>query len=609
MSVAGMSLEVERLIALFDHMALVLRAPDGLQFESSLSIKVMQGGVDCSIAFDQWIELDSAIVAPTKRGKSVSGALTGIPEGRRFLAALPREVAGHFKPEDPVEISPNGAHASQGISMKATPSVPADLTNGLGPALARSLIGSIPDDIAMILAADITVKPIDASEDSELEHIASAGNGLVVSGWIANLADRTIHITSEDLRTWLFKSSLKAVARPDVHTHLRQEKRLTSASNEHGFAFVMPHQPDKEQALYFVEVSPDGRDVIFHGPLQATPEQDEALALDLVSKTFGDIRSLPIEQVDRTYRLLLSPPKGEMRAQVFDFGPGLQTGKPLSSIIIPFYGDAFFLNCVHYLQRILDDSFELVLVVDDPRIWDEIYNGLSLRSHAIRVTTRLLRNFANYGYGGANNLGANLARGDVLFLMNSDILVKDAQGLVKAAETIRGRKQASRPELLIGFSLLYEDNTIQHVGIEFMRSSMAGDFFLADHPLKGLPFAFYKGDAVRHVPAVTGALMALSKDLFSKLGGFDPAFVRGDFEDADLCLRARRMGAEIQLHVHPGLYHLERQSVPAMGDADIQSAINYINCVEFNRRWAAELSRPKRVFKISGGQAPSGTGQ
>ena len=42
------------------------------------------------------------------------------------------------------------------------------------------------------------------------------------------------------------------------------------------------------------------------------------------------------------------------------------------SIVIPFYGDAFFVSAVFHLQRLLDDRFEVIIVVDDPRIWSQI---------------------------------------------------------------------------------------------------------------------------------------------------------------------------------------------------------------------------------------------
>ena len=70
---------------------------------------------------------------------------------------------------------------------------------------------------------------------------------------------------------------------------------------------------------------------------------------------------------------------------------------------------------------------------------------------------------------------------------------------------IRQRRRASKPELVAGFSLLYEDNTIQHIGMEFPRSSLMGDMYIADHPMKGLPFDFYEGETVRKAQAVTAA--------------------------------------------------------------------------------------------------------
>jgi GT2 family glycosyltransferase len=157
---------------------------------------------------------------------------------------------------------------------------------------------------------------------------------------------------------------------------------------------------------------------------------------------------------------------------------------------------------------------------------------------------------------------------------------------------IRARRQAQEPEAIIGFSLLFEDDTIQHIGMEFPRSPLVGDMRLADHPMKGLPSALFIGNEVRRVPAVTGALMALSSDLYRALGGFDAAYERGDFEDADLCLRAQQIGAEVWVHAEPGLYHLERQSIRAMGDTHLREAITYLNCLTFNARWDAHLSVP-----------------
>jgi GT2 family glycosyltransferase len=192
------------------------------------------------------------------------------------------------------------------------------------------------------------------------------------------------------------------------------------------------------------------------------------------------------------------------------------------------------------LQRVLGPGFELILVVDDPRIWPEVFGRLSGRHSSITLPTILLQCAQNYGYARANNLGPWQREVTVLFLMNSDVMVLDPTSLTEAADVIRSRRQTEAPDTIIGFSLLFEDDTIQHIGMEFPRSPLVGGMRLADHPMKGLPIGLYDGEATRSVPAVTGAMMALSASLYQKLGGFDAIYERGDFEDADLCLRARR---------------------------------------------------------------------
>jgi GT2 family glycosyltransferase len=607
LAAGGLRVDVERLISLRGSLAVIVHLPAGATLDDTVRIKLVQGDVIATVARGEWIEIGPAgsrgtggeTLVRTRRKKAAAPtAEPNQPHTQRFAVAVPQEVAKRFNPKTTITVSIDAPRPGRAVVVSASSIDPADLVGGLGAAFAPILKASGQDEFAAILGASLTLRPLATPDLFALEHLVISGTGLVASGWIANLGSRTIHVVSADLETWLDHTSIKRSARADVHAQLHSQNALTGASDEHGFTFVIPAAAVQDQGLYFVEVAPDGAAVTFHGPVQVTAERDDALARKVVGEAFGDIRSLRAEEIDQSYRHLLSIDKGEMRARIFDFGPPLRNDKPVASVIIPFYGDGFFLNCVHYLQRILDDNFELVVVVDDPRIWSEIFNGLALRSTGFKVPIRLLRNLANYGYGGANNIAARLSRGDVLFLMNSDILVKDATALHRAAEAIRDRKRGSGRELIVGFSLLYEDNTIQHIGMTFPRSSSMGNLLVADHPMKGLPFEFYEGDTIRPAQAVTAALMALSKDLFQNLGGFDQRFERGDFEDADLCLRARQRGAEIQVHVHPGLYHLERQSIPAMGDHDIRAMVTYMNCAEFNRRWEAELSKPKRVFKV-----------
>ena len=63
----------------------------------------------------------------------------------------------------------------------------------------------------------------------------------------------------------------------------------------------------------------------------------------------------------------------------------------------------------------------------------------------------------------------------------------------------------------------------------------------------------------RNVSAVTGACMAVRRSVFEELGGFDEEFPV-NFNDVDLCLRARRAGYEVVYEPAAVLRHDESQT-------------------------------------------------
>jgi hypothetical protein len=52
-------------------------------------------------------------------------------------------------------------------------------------------------------------------------------------------------------------------------------------------------------------------------------------------------------------------------------------------------------------------------------------------------------------------------------------------------------------------------------------------------------------DLTHAVPAVTGAFMAIRRDLFDRVGGFDALGLAVAYNDVDLCLRVRAEGLKI----------------------------------------------------------------
>ncbi|MGE5486989.1 MAG: glycosyltransferase [bacterium] len=152
-----------------------------------------------------------------------------------------------------------------------------------------------------------------------------------------------------------------------------------------------------------------------------------------------------------------------------------------------------------------------------------------------------------FDFAAMNNLAAREAAGRVLVFLNDDVTPLAPEWLDALAA------QAMRPEVGVAGALLeYPDGAIQHAGV------VVGIAGVAAHPLRGLkasplwPWA----RLTREVSAVTGACLAIRKSVFEELGGFDSAFPV-NYNDVDLCLRARRAGYEVILEAHARLCHDE----------------------------------------------------
>ena len=143
----------------------------------------------------------------------------------------------------------------------------------------------------------------------------------------------------------------------------------------------------------------------------------------------------------------------------------------------------------------------------------------------------------NLGYGPANNVGLEHARGEYLCFLNSDVMPDTPHWLDLMVQDLR-----SDPGIgIVGGLLLFEDGTVQHEGMCYERLPEMANWPFPMHPNKGrLPAA---GPDLAPTEAVTGACMVMRTDLTRELGGFDEIYAIGDFEELrTLCMRVRERG-------------------------------------------------------------------
>ena len=255
---------------------------------------------------------------------------------------------------------------------------------------------------------------------------------------------------------------------------------------------------------------------------------------------------------------------------------------PEVSLIIPLHRRTDLMQ--HQLAQFANDpelrDLELIYVLDSPevlRLVDLEAAGLhDLYRQPFKVAA--LRH--NAGVAGARNVGASVAKGRLLVFCDSDVLPSSAGWVEALAETYD-----STPGIgALGAKLAYEDGTIQHAGVFFQYDGQTR-LWKTDHVFRGASSGLRAANVTAAVPAVTGACMMISRELFQRMGGFTTAFLQGGYEDADLCLRLLADGHENWYLPTVELYHLEGQSY----SSELRDLTWRYNAWLFSRKWGDRL--------------------
>jgi GT2 family glycosyltransferase len=238
---------------------------------------------------------------------------------------------------------------------------------------------------------------------------------------------------------------------------------------------------------------------------------------------------------------------------------GTPPADPVTSVIVPLYRRIDFVE--HQLAHFVDDPdlprTDLIYVLDSPEMAVELAATAAAlhRLYGVPFRTVVLRR--NLGFADANNAGVSAARGRLLLLLNSDV-IPDRPGWLS---TMVDFLDATPAAGAVGPKLVYEDGSIQHAGMYFLRPE-GSPWWENAHYHKGLHRSFPGAAQTRVVPALTGACLLLTRELWDKVGGLSGTYVQGDYEDSDLCLRIGELGYDCWYLPAAELYHLEGQSYP-----------------------------------------------
>jgi GT2 family glycosyltransferase len=226
--------------------------------------------------------------------------------------------------------------------------------------------------------------------------------------------------------------------------------------------------------------------------------------------------------------------------------------EPSVTIIIPTRDRSDFLSrCVFGILEATDYCNLEVLIVDNLSSKPETQQFFREVSADPRV--RVLRYEQPFNFSLINNWAVERASGAILLFLNNDTEVINRDWLRHLAAN------ACRPEVgAVGAKLLYPNGRVQHAGIILGMGGVAGHF----HLRRGRedPGYFSRARLQQNLSAVTAACLAVRRQVFAEVGGFDGTNLPVAFNDVDLCLRLRERGYLIVWTPLAQLYHHETAS-------------------------------------------------
>lgn len=229
----------------------------------------------------------------------------------------------------------------------------------------------------------------------------------------------------------------------------------------------------------------------------------------------------------------------------------------LSIIIVNYNVKEFLLNLLDSIQKAAKNISTEVFVVDNA---SEDGSVEAVREKFPEV--KLISNKINHGFGAANNQAMEEASGKFLLLINPDTIVRQ-ETLTRMIEFFDKNSECG----IAGCKVLNPDGTLQLAcrrGFPGPWTSFTKVMGLAKLFPKSRLFARYNltylnENKTYEVDAVSGAFLMMRKEVYEKIGGFDPQFFMYG-EDLDLCYRTQKAGYKVFYFHETEIIHYKGES-------------------------------------------------
>ncbi|TXN75944.1 glycosyltransferase [Methylobacterium sp. WL18] len=237
-----------------------------------------------------------------------------------------------------------------------------------------------------------------------------------------------------------------------------------------------------------------------------------------------------------------------------------------SIIVLNLNKSVVTLQCLFFIHNFTDNNHIEIVVLDNGSNGDqfEILVNYGINCNIIRLQN-------NLGFGEGNNIAAEASRGKNIVFLNNDAFVTSGwlNPLLSKLEdqTVGG----------VGPIFLYPNGSVQEAGGTIF------DDGIVHQRGRGLPAFHANYDQCEEVSYISAATLAVRKNVFLDVLGFDLMWDPAYYEDVDLCLKIQAKGYKIIFEPKSKVVHLEGTT---SGDADLRlNNIVATNRLKFVQRW------------------------
>lgn len=234
-------------------------------------------------------------------------------------------------------------------------------------------------------------------------------------------------------------------------------------------------------------------------------------------------------------------------------GDGLASAARVSIVLLGYNQLAFTKLCVESVLAHSDVPFELILV-DNGSVdrTGEYFRELAARDSRVKA----ILNPRNEGFAVGCNQGIAAAQGDYVLFLNNDTIVP--------------RNWLSR--LIAHFQAKPTRGAVGAVSNCVSGPQQLDDVPVPNHPDAREAILAYGDEVAKakrgegfELPRLVGFCLMVRREALDQIGGFDPRYGIGNYEDDDLCLRILTAGFETWVAEDVYVHHFGSRTFAALG--------------------------------------------